>query len=110
MAIDHAALAVGGDDHEAFVVGRFPGVAGEMANGRAQAGLPVTPLNEVGLFAVVAFVDPLIPAIHRADGSVWSDHSKEGAACHFLDRRTDPVLVIAHPPVRPPTPLHQACA
>jgi len=75
--VDHAAVAVGGDDHETFVLAEFVIHQRELTDAGAERGLPVSSANEVGLLSRPAFIHPFIPAINGAERPVRPGRAKE---------------------------------
>lgn len=103
--VDHTAAAVGGDDHETFVLAKFVIHQRELADAGAERGLPVASANEVGLLFRPSFIHPFIPAINGAERPVRPGRAEERTVGDLLgpgvDRRR---LVLG--PMRPPTPAH----
>ncbi len=66
MYVYHALIAGRGDDNEAFPP-VLP-IEGRLSDGRKKQRLPVTVVNEVGLFSGTTFL-PLKPAVCRHDGT-----------------------------------------
>lgn len=66
MYVYHALIAGRGDDNEAFPP-VLP-IEGRLSDGRKKQRLPVTVVNEVGLFSGSTFL-PLKPAVCRHDGT-----------------------------------------
>ncbi|MCY1453416.1 hypothetical protein D9M71_704030 [compost metagenome] len=109
MDVDHAALAVGGDDHETVAVLWF--LVRELADAGAQGWLTVPPANEVGLLLWTAFVHPLIPAIDRAERPVRPDRAEVGPMGDLLGSGIDRRRLVGGP-MRTPAPanlLGQQC-
>lgn len=106
MDVDHAAGAVGGDNHEAVMLAWLMLLIRVLADGGAQYRRLIPAPDQVGLLLRSTFVDPLKPIVDRDYCAVWPDCVKEWAVGDFLHSGIDRRRVIPGPVRAPPPADH----
>lgn len=100
MDVDHAALAIGGDDHETVVLAEFVIHQRELTDAAAERGLPVASANEVGVFTQpgpIAAIDERLnyPGSLKDLGLSGISKSENGSLIRYLFNSYAHILTVA---------------